>query len=105
MSSFASRASKGMRSGGPFNQPQQRLAQVRRHLHSTAALNRKIRDAYILSAARTPTGKVLLVMVQLFGSTMLTDLSSMAHFLQSQLRNLAQLPSNPPSLNPMFPLL
>ncbi|MCJ1290120.1 hypothetical protein MMC34_001656 [Xylographa carneopallida] len=57
MSSFASRASKGMRSGGPFNQPQQRLAQVRRHLHSTAALNRKIRDAYILSAARTPTGK------------------------------------------------
>ncbi|MCJ1417565.1 hypothetical protein MMC32_003909 [Xylographa parallela] len=57
MSSFVSRASKSMLSGSSLSQPQQRLAQVRRHLHSTPALKGEIRDAYILSAARTPTGK------------------------------------------------
>ncbi|MCJ1398020.1 hypothetical protein MMC11_001217 [Xylographa trunciseda] len=46
-----------MLSGSSLSRPQQRLAQVRRHLHSSAALTREIRDAYILSAARTPTGK------------------------------------------------
>ena len=34
-----------------------RLAQVRRHLHSTPSFGREIRDAYILGASRTPTGK------------------------------------------------
>ncbi|MCJ1390254.1 hypothetical protein MMC18_003112 [Xylographa bjoerkii] len=58
MSSFVSRTSKSKLSGSSLSRPQQRLAQVRRHLHSTAALNRDIRVAYILSAARTPTGKV-----------------------------------------------
>lgn len=39
----------------------QRLAQVRRHLSTTQPVEREIRDAYILSAARTPTGKVLIL--------------------------------------------
>ena len=51
------------RSGRPlgnslFQQPQQRKAQFRRHLTTTPNLRHEIRDAYILSAARTPTGKV-----------------------------------------------
>ncbi|MCJ1322127.1 hypothetical protein MMC15_007472 [Xylographa vitiligo] len=54
---YISRTSTSMLSGSSLSQPQQRLAQVRRHLHSTAALKREIRDAYILGAARTPTGK------------------------------------------------
>ena len=35
----------------------QRVPPVRRHLHSTPSLRREIREAYILSASRTPTGK------------------------------------------------
>lgn len=38
--------------------PTQRLSQVRRHLSTSLSFNREIRDAYILSASRTPTGKV-----------------------------------------------
>ncbi|KAL9122224.1 MAG: hypothetical protein Q9187_001226, partial [Circinaria calcarea] len=34
-----------------------RLPQLRRHLHSTPSRCREIRDAYILSASRTPIGK------------------------------------------------
>ncbi|KAL8751225.1 MAG: hypothetical protein Q9199_006569 [Rusavskia elegans] len=37
--------------------PLQRVAQVRRHLSATPFVKGAIRDAYILSAARTPTGK------------------------------------------------
>ncbi|KAI4252615.1 MAG: hypothetical protein L6R42_007897 [Xanthoria sp. 1 TBL-2021] len=37
--------------------PLQRVAQVRRHLSATPSVKGAIRDAYILSAARTPTGK------------------------------------------------
>ncbi|MCJ1422235.1 hypothetical protein MMC29_000115 [Sticta canariensis] len=37
--------------------PTQRLSQLRRHLSTTLPSQGKIRDAYILSAARTPTGK------------------------------------------------
>ncbi|KAL8712579.1 MAG: hypothetical protein Q9220_003110 [cf. Caloplaca sp. 1 TL-2023] len=37
--------------------PLQRVAQVRRHLSTTLPVRGEIRDAYILSAARTPTGK------------------------------------------------
>lgn len=37
--------------------PQRRLAQVQRHLSSSAARRQEVRDAYILSAARTPTAK------------------------------------------------
>ena len=40
--------------------PVQRVAQLRRHLATTPASKGEIRDAYILSAARTPTGKVFL---------------------------------------------
>ncbi|MCJ1246679.1 hypothetical protein MMC30_003888 [Trapelia coarctata] len=39
------------------SRPQQRLAQVRRHIHSSSPRQSEIRDAYILSAARTPTAK------------------------------------------------
>ncbi|KAL6715124.1 Acetyl-CoA acetyltransferase erg10A, mitochondrial [Lecanora helva] len=35
----------------------QRIAQVRRHLNTSPRVKSEIRDAYILSAARTPTGK------------------------------------------------
>ena len=35
----------------------QRLQQVQRHLHSSPALGREVRDAYIISASRTPTAK------------------------------------------------
>ncbi|KAL9131466.1 MAG: hypothetical protein Q9217_000614 [Psora testacea] len=38
-------------------EPLQRAAQVRRHLSTTSSARREIRDAYILSAARTPTGR------------------------------------------------
>ncbi|MCJ1371827.1 hypothetical protein MMC20_003047 [Loxospora ochrophaea] len=37
--------------------PSARLAQVQRHLSSTASLRREMRDAYIISASRTPTAK------------------------------------------------
>ena len=37
--------------------PKRRLAQVHRHLHATPRPRRELRDAYILGAARTPTGK------------------------------------------------
>ncbi|KAL8689609.1 MAG: hypothetical protein Q9224_004603 [Gallowayella concinna] len=39
------------------SRPLQRVAQVRRHLSTTRPSKGEIRDAYILSAARTPTGK------------------------------------------------
>ena len=37
--------------------PYQRLQQVQRHLHSSPARGREVREAYILSASRTPTAK------------------------------------------------
>jgi hypothetical protein len=37
----------------------QRLSQVQRHFSSTASTRQEIQDAYILSASRTPTAKVL----------------------------------------------
>lgn len=35
-----------------------RLSQVQRHFSTTSPIRKEIQDAYILSAARTPTGKV-----------------------------------------------
>src|SRR5271154_1460534 len=35
-----------------------RLSQVQRHFSTTSPVRKEIQDAYILSAARTPTGKV-----------------------------------------------
>ena len=102
---YISRTSTSMLSGSSLSQSQQRLAQVRRHLHSTAALKREIRDAYILGAARTPTGKVQATLVQLLCCTMLIYFSSMAPFSQSRLQNLAQPQLDPPFPNPKFLLL
>lgn len=60
MSSTLPRTSQRLLSGPAAHSPAQRLAQVRRHLSTSPASKGEIRDAYILSAARTPTGKVLL---------------------------------------------
>lgn len=38
----------------------QRIAQVQRHFSSTTSARQEIQEAYILSAARTPTAKVRL---------------------------------------------
>jgi hypothetical protein len=38
--------------------PSTRLSQVQRHFNTTSPVRKEIQDAYILSAARTPTGKV-----------------------------------------------
>lgn len=38
--------------------PSARLSQVQRHFSTTNPVRKEIQDAYILSAARTPTGKV-----------------------------------------------
>jgi hypothetical protein len=38
--------------------PSTRLSQVQRHFSTTSPVRKEIQDAYILSAARTPTGKV-----------------------------------------------
>lgn len=38
------------------SRPQQRLAHIQRHFSSSATRSREVRDAYILSASRTPTG-------------------------------------------------
>ncbi|CAL3965488.1 unnamed protein product, partial [Diplocarpon coronariae] len=35
----------------------QRITQVRRHFSATASAKQEIQEAYILSAARTPTAK------------------------------------------------
>ena len=58
MSHILPRASRPLLSPAASNRPIQRVAQVRRHLSATASAKGEIRDAYILSAARTPTGKV-----------------------------------------------
>ncbi|KAI9737451.1 MAG: hypothetical protein M1834_009605 [Cirrosporium novae-zelandiae] len=41
----------------PLTQPSRRLAQTVRHFNSSAPARKEIQDAYILSAARTPTAK------------------------------------------------
>lgn len=41
--------------------PTQRFAQVRRHLSAIPAPTGRVRDVYIIGAARTPTGKVCLL--------------------------------------------
>ncbi|MCJ1330268.1 hypothetical protein MMC10_006951 [Thelotrema lepadinum] len=56
MPSLASKSLSRMAAKSPSG-PSQRLTQVRRHLHASSAQRQEMRDAYILSAARTPTGK------------------------------------------------
>lgn len=58
MTTILSQASKRFTSYSAMSRPTQRIAQVRRHLSSSSVSRGEIRDAYILSAARTPTGKV-----------------------------------------------
>lgn len=41
--------------------PTNRLAQVRRHLSAIPAPKSRVRDVYVIGAARTPTGKVCLL--------------------------------------------
>ncbi|KAL2042322.1 hypothetical protein N7G274_004811 [Stereocaulon virgatum] len=57
MASILPQTSKQVLSQSNMSLPIQRVAQVRRHLSVSAASRGEIRDAYILSAARTPTGK------------------------------------------------
>lgn len=59
MSSTLPRTSQRLLSQSGAHSPKQRISQVRRHLSVTPASRGEIRDVYILSAARTPTGKVL----------------------------------------------
>jgi hypothetical protein len=42
----------------PSHIPSARLSQVQRHFSTTSPVRKEIQDAYILSAARTPTAKV-----------------------------------------------
>lgn len=60
MSTKFIRTSARVCTGSMASRPTQRVSQIRRHLSSTSAKRSEIRDAYILSAARTPTGKVFL---------------------------------------------
>jgi len=57
MSTTLSRLSQRTLLESSVTRPQKRLAQIRRHLHSSSSRQTEVRDAYILSAARTPTGK------------------------------------------------
>ncbi|KAI4121817.1 MAG: hypothetical protein LQ347_006727 [Umbilicaria vellea] len=56
MSSIATRSSQRLATQASLR-PSQRLAQVRRHFSTAPSPRQEIRDAYILSAARTPTTK------------------------------------------------
>ena len=58
MSRIFIRSSQRLGSGPMASDSMQRLAQVRRHLSTTRPVKQEVRDAYILSATRTPTGKV-----------------------------------------------
>ncbi|KAL9044483.1 MAG: hypothetical protein Q9214_002380 [Letrouitia sp. 1 TL-2023] len=57
MSKSLSRNSHVLSHQTAVHRPLQRVAQVRRHLSATPTRRTELRDAYILSAARTPTGK------------------------------------------------
>ncbi|KAI4164558.1 MAG: hypothetical protein LQ342_001871 [Letrouitia transgressa] len=57
MSKSISRNSHVLSHQTAVHRPLQRVAQVRRHLSATPTRRTEVRDAYILSAARTPTGK------------------------------------------------
>jgi len=58
MSSIAARSSQRLVAQSNSSTATQRLAQVGRHFSSSTAVRKEIQDAYILSAARTPTTKV-----------------------------------------------
>lgn len=58
MSAIISKSPKQLTNSSLLHTSTQRLSQVRRHVSTTPSTHGKIQDAYILSAARTPTGKV-----------------------------------------------
>lgn len=97
MSSTLPRTSHRLLSRSAAHSPIQRIAQIQRHLSTTPASRSEIRDAYILSAARTPTGKVILSSPLLISKgIVLTCVSSMAPLSQFPPPNSAQRPSRPP---------
>lgn len=57
MISFLARIIRILPKGAMLSRPLDRVAQVGRHFSNLDSPQRKIRDVYILSAARTPTGK------------------------------------------------
>jgi hypothetical protein len=79
-----------------------RLSQVQRHFSTTSPVRKEIQDAYILSAARTPTGKVRTAsqVSTLNTKTRSTD-SLMAPSSQSLPPNSVPLQSKQPLRNPM----
>ena len=58
MSAIISKTPKQLTNRSILHPPTHRLAQIQRHLSTSLHPKSEIRDAYILSAARTPTGKV-----------------------------------------------
>ena len=94
MSSTLPRTSQRLLSQSAAHSSIQRVAQVRRHLSTTPAPGGEIRDAYILSAARTPTGKVLLLVF--IRALLLIQISSTALLSQSLLLSSAQQLLPPP---------
>jgi hypothetical protein len=91
MSSSALRTSMRMAS-----RPQQRLASIQRQFSSSAPQRKEIRDAYIISASRTPTAVVSKSTSQAYSAAKTYD-SSTATSQQYPQRNSAQQPSSPPS--------
>lgn len=57
MSAIISKSPKQLTNHSVLHSPPQRLSQLRRHLSTIQSPQREVRNAYILSAARTPTGK------------------------------------------------
>jgi acetyl-CoA C-acetyltransferase len=58
MASRLAQSSRVMAAKSSATAPAMRLAQVQRHFSSSSIRPKEIREAYILSAARTPTAKV-----------------------------------------------
>lgn len=106
MSKSISRNSHVLSHQTAVHRPLQRVAQVRRHLSATPTRRAEVQDAYILSAARTPTGKVMHLCPCGARTILLTDPhSSMAPSFPSQHPNLALRPSDRlcPSLVYLWP--
>jgi hypothetical protein len=75
-----------------------RLSQIQRQFSTSPAVRKEIQDAYILSAARTPTAKVFPLHYCPEQSSNIT--SSMAPSRTYLPPNSAQRPSKPPSRSP-----
>ena len=61
MSAILSNPSKQLLNHTILPSPTNRLAQARRHLSAISAPKSRVRDVYVIGAARTPTGKVCLL--------------------------------------------